>query len=147
MKADGKLTWARMSSGSMFPLVPEGAILFFSSPHELRVGDLVVFQRSPGEYVCHRLVRIQDGRYLTWGDWCRHPDPEREVSQVEARCVALVRKGKFVSMDWLSLTLLSSLVARILPALKSLASMRRSPRITSRSACRCSNGCGPAAGE
>ena len=50
--------------------------------HGILPGDIVLFQRLDGQYVIHRVWKTADGKVLTMGDNCTHPDfwmPESEV--------------------------------------------------------------------
>jgi hypothetical protein len=106
-----------MRTASMFPLVPVGSHLHFEKTKKFRPGDLVLFMTEKG-IVCHRLIHFNTTSCVTWGDWRRHPDPEREVTELIGRCIIVYRKGKAISLDWPLMRLINLTVAQTLPWLK-----------------------------
>ncbi len=111
------LVRARMMTGSMFPLVPEGTQLIFQKQGPYRPGDLVVFQHARG-WICHRVVSRAKGKVLTWGDWSRAPDSPHDETSLAGRCVMLVRKGVVIDLDWPLLRWGNRGAALLLPLLK-----------------------------
>jgi len=61
-------------------------------PSELRVGDVVVYQRHQGDMpVVHRIYRIlENGILITKGDANISPDPPISFSMVRGRAVAVI---------------------------------------------------------
>lgn len=117
---DGEhLVRARMVTGSMFPLVPEGTQMVFQREGPYRRGDLVVFHHERG-WICHRVISQADGKVLTWGDWARSPDSPRHEASLAGRCVLLVRKGVVIDLDWPLLRWGNRAAALLLPPLKRL---------------------------
>ena len=56
---------------SMFPLIREGKDLLIIEKREnrkIRKGDAVLYTRSHGEYVLHRVVKVREDGYVIIGD-------------------------------------------------------------------------------
>ena len=73
-----------LHGNSMYPLVRymRDQVTVCKCCRRILPGDIVLFQRSDGQYVIHRVRKIADGNVLTMGDNCTHPDvwmPESEV--------------------------------------------------------------------
>jgi hypothetical protein len=119
LPAGENLVRARMSTGSMFPLVPIDSLLVFQRGGQYRPGDLVVFHRA-GAWVCHRVVSVEYDRVVTWGDWSRHPDHPHAVEEIAGKCLLLVRKGVVVDLDWPVIRWGNRLAALLLPKVKLL---------------------------
>jgi hypothetical protein len=110
---------ARMMSGSMFPLVPEGTQLVFQRNEAYHPGDLVVFHHERG-WICHRVVAVEGGQVTTWGDWSRQEDQPHLASALEGKCLFLVRKGVVIDLDWPVMRWGNRAAALLLPFLKRL---------------------------
>ena len=65
---------------SMRPFLRNGDVVYLDlPPKKLRKGDIFLFTRPNGQYVLHRLHKIQkDGSYLMLGDSQLIPEPVRE---------------------------------------------------------------------
>lgn len=58
-----------VSGVSMTPFLHPGDTVFLNLPQRAyRKGDIVLFTRSDGRYVLHRIVRENEGSYLLLGD-------------------------------------------------------------------------------
>lgn len=64
-----------VTSGSMEPLLPTGAIILVKEQPEYGLGDVVAF-RSGGAVITHRLVGTVSGQFITQGDANNTEDPE-----------------------------------------------------------------------
>lgn len=56
-----------VQSGSMEPVLKTGSMIFARKPEDIRVGDIVTFQKWDVP-VTHRVVKIQNDMYFTKGD-------------------------------------------------------------------------------
>ncbi len=121
---DEHLVRARMTTNSMFPLVPRGTQLVFQRLHHYRPGDLVVFQLE-GQWICHRVVSVAGNMVETWGDWSRSPDQLHDADSLHGRCLFLVRKGVVLDLDWPVMRWGNRAAARLLPMFKRM--LRRRP--------------------
>lgn len=93
-------------------------------PQKLKRGDILLFQRSNGQYVLHRLYKIREnGHYLMLGDSQMMPEP---VTQAQLRAkVSFVRIGTavcrpgsfrwwFFAVPWLRLAPWRPQIAKLL---------------------------------
>lgn len=54
---------------SMLPLIRQGQDqVVLVQPENIKLGDVVFYQRDNGQFVLHRLVKIDNGRYVMCGD-------------------------------------------------------------------------------
>ena len=90
-----------LHGSSMYPLVRymRDQVTVRKCCRRILLGDIVLFQRADGQYVIHRVWKTADGKVLTMGDNCTHPDfwmPESEVLGL----VTHVRRGtRFFCVD------------------------------------------------
>lgn len=85
--------------GSMSPFLEDGRdTAYFSAPQrELRVGDIVFFQRENGAYILHRICRIADGGYYIVGDAQLNPEGPVPRESIFGLVTQVRRKGKTLS--------------------------------------------------
>ena len=74
-----------LSGDSMRPLIRKGkervTILPVTKP--LTIGDIVLFHdKIRDRYVVHRVIRLDDDKVQTLGDFCVHPDRWMDISWV-----------------------------------------------------------------
>lgn len=71
----------RVSGTSMTPFLHPGDVVYLSRPvRPVRVGDVVLFTRTDGSYVLHRIIKKKAGFFLALGDAQYAPEsvpPER----------------------------------------------------------------------
>ena len=69
---------------SMRPLLRNGKDKVTAVPvyRNLKKGDIVVFARNDGAYVCHRVWKIKNETVVTIGDGCYGFDTPLHISQV-----------------------------------------------------------------
>lgn len=88
---------------SMEPLirVNRDPVTFVPISRELLPGDVVLFERADGAYVCHRVYKILDGgnTVVTWGDNAERPDAPVSRSKVKGLAVAFERDGRRYILD------------------------------------------------
>ena len=86
---------------SMRPLIRRGRdrVTILPAARKLRIGDVVLFRRSPGVYVVHRVWKIREGMVRTLGDNCVNPDAWMSVSDVWGLVVKLERGGRSFRLD------------------------------------------------
>jgi len=104
---------------SMYPFVPDGAVLLFLPAETLSLGDVVLTEYK-GVQLAHRVVALSPDGVTTWGDWNHFPDPPVPYSAVSGRCSMMLRKGIPVDIDLPAMRLLGRGLALLLPKLKSL---------------------------
>lgn len=66
----GKVVSLRIAGSSMSPFLAHGRdYIYFTKPdRELRVGDMVFYQRRNGQYVMHRIYKVKAEGYYIVGD-------------------------------------------------------------------------------
>ncbi len=87
---------------SMRPLIVGGrdSVLIKPATGPLKKGDIVLFKRTDGANVLHRLWRIgKAGTLTTYGDGCAAPDRPIRRDQVRGVAVQLTRKGRTYRLD------------------------------------------------
>jgi hypothetical protein len=95
----------RAHGASMWPLVRDGDILLVRplEGRAVRLGDLVLFCREPGQVAVHRVICVQVGpqgrRYTVQGDAVPQPDGRIPEGQVYGRVAAIERGGAYIDMD------------------------------------------------
>lgn len=100
---DGPLS-LMVQGNSMAPFLRDGRdVVTFDKPENLKVGDIVVFERA-GYYIMHRIIKI-DGSYIsTLGDNLSVPETHIPIDNVYGKVISAVRKGKTItpeSPEWL----------------------------------------------
>lgn len=66
---------AVVSSWSMEPTLHVGDLIVVRAKGDYGVGDIIVYVgMGAGRLIVHRIVRVEDGRYVTKGDANRVPD-------------------------------------------------------------------------
>lgn len=108
---------------SMRPLMRIGRDKVTAVPvyRKLKKGDIVVFVRSDGNYVCHRIWRIRDDFLVTIGDACYGFDNPMHISQVWGIVTKKERDGKCVKLD----SAVSRAYGRLWMSLRRLRIIRR----------------------
>ncbi len=89
---------------SMKPLICEGKDLLVIKKAEgrLKKYDIPLYKRDNGQYVLHRILKVQDNDYVICGDnrWMReYGITDRHIIGV---LTAIIRNGKEISVDSLS---------------------------------------------
>ena len=63
-------------SGSMEPVLYSGDLIILTSPKDIKVTDVVIYQRPDiSETIIHRIIEERDGGYIIKGDNNPIPDP------------------------------------------------------------------------
>lgn len=114
-----------VKGNSMRPFLRSADFAYLTAlPEKLKRGDIVLFQRKDGQYVLHRVYKLQkDGAFLMLGDSQRMPEPV-EKAQLRA-FVSSVRCGGehcapgsfrwwFFAVPWLRLAQWRPQIARLL---------------------------------
>ena len=85
-----------VAGGSMVPFLHHGDTVFLSVPDSpLKRGDIVLYQRSSGRYILHRIWKVRaDGSLVMVGDAQQDRELIPSQSQVRARVVSVVHEGK-----------------------------------------------------
>ena len=86
---------------SMWPLLrahEDYAIMEYPE-RELQKGDIVVFHRTDGKEVAHRICWMDETTIETIGDNCDAPDKKFPRSSVAGLVTAVCRKGRTIQVD------------------------------------------------
>lgn len=85
-----------IAGGSMIPFLHNGDTAFLSLPDSpLKRGDIVLYQRSSGRYILHRIKKVQkDGSLVMVGDAQQDLELLPSRDQVRARVVSVIHEGK-----------------------------------------------------
>jgi len=113
------LTWAldtpypmaAITSGSMWPVLNEGDLVFIQGQQplaDLKIGDIIVWRGGEGKgFTIHRIAEINGSEITTKGDANFNADPPIEYDQVIGRALAW-KGGKPVHIPYLgSITVLA----------------------------------------
>ena len=86
-----------ISGSSMTPfLVHRRDTVYLSRVQRpLKRGDMILFRRDCGDYILHRILRAENGRYILIGDAQNWVEPVRE-DQILALVTAVRRKEKLL---------------------------------------------------
>ena len=88
---------------SMEPLIRayKDPVTFIPMNRDPIPGDVVLFERQDGAFVCHRVYKILDNgeTILTWGDNAENPDTPIPRTSVLGLAVALEKDGKHYELD------------------------------------------------
>ena len=86
---------------SMKPLIrPEkDTVTIVPLAREPMVGDIVLFRRSDGKNIVHRVYKVFPDGLQTWGDNCLLPDAPIKREDVYGLVVSMEKKGKTYALD------------------------------------------------
>lgn len=95
---EGKEVSLLITGNSMSPfIIHQRDVIYFSAPdRELRVGDMVFYQRDNGQFVMHRIWKVKNDGYYIVGDAQTVIEGPVRRDQIFARINAVRRKGKVI---------------------------------------------------
>ncbi len=88
-----------ITGNSMRPLFShkrDSVVLSACDPHSLKRGDVPLYQRDNGQYVLHRIVRVDEDSYTLTGDAQWELEVGLPKENVLAVMTAFIRKGKAI---------------------------------------------------
>ncbi len=108
---------------SMRPLMRKGKDKVTAVPvyRKLKKGDIVLFARNDGVYICHRVWEIKGETVATIGDACYGFDTPMHISQVWGIVTKKEKNGKAAKLD----SALSRAYGRLWMSLRWLRIIRR----------------------
>ena len=118
---EGRTVSTVVSGGSMLPFLSGNRdTVYLEKPmRKLRKGDVVLFRRTNGDYVLHRIKRIKNGDFYLIGDRQYATEGPVKSEQICALMTGAKRKGKeitskspvwfFYSRVWINLVFLRPL--------------------------------------
>ena len=86
-----------VSGMSMWPFICHGrdqVIVTACDPSLLRVGDIILFQPLPGNYMLHRITGLQEDAFMTTGDGNCFRDGWFPRDCAKARVTHIIRNGR-----------------------------------------------------
>ena len=85
---------------SMFPtLVEKRDSVILIKPGKLKKSDIILYQRTNGDYVLHRIVNVKKGGFALCGDNQTAIEFPIYENQVIAVVSAIIRKGKIIEKN------------------------------------------------
>lgn len=96
---EGHEVCVQISGNSMAPFLRDKRdIAYFKAPdEELKIGDIVFFQRTNGQFVLHRICRIENNCYYILGDNQRMIEGPILREQIFAIVTRVRRKGNIIT--------------------------------------------------
>ena len=104
--AEGREVTVPVRGGSMNPFLVDNrdCVLLVPVPERLRRGDIVLFRRSSGQYVLHRIVAVRRSRpgghepvYFMRGDAQEVTEGPVARAQVRALAARVMRQGRWLT--------------------------------------------------
>jgi signal peptidase I len=120
----GNVLRLRARGGSMLPFLRDGDLLEIwpAAPVEIRVGDVLCYEPSPGALCLHRVVARDERGFVTRGDALTHVEVV-PAGSVLGRVRAVERRGRAWRLDTWSahwrarvIVVASPALARLLPS-------------------------------
>ena len=102
MMHEGHKVAFTISGYSMWPFLAQDrdkVILESVKTEELKVGDIILFQRPDNEYALHRITRIRQNYFESTGDGNCFRDGWFPMSCIKAKAITLIRKDKPMSCN------------------------------------------------
>ena len=87
-----------ISGSSMTPFLAHGrdTVYLSKAKDPLTRGDMVLYRRDSGNYILHRIYRVEQGSFTMVGDAQTWLEPGIRRNQILARVTAVRRKGKLL---------------------------------------------------
>lgn len=95
---EGKEVSVLISGNSMSPFLVHGrdSVYFKKPEHILKKGDMVFYERRNGQFVMHRICKVENGKYYLIGDAQQEVEGPLERDQIFAIVTRVRRKGKWL---------------------------------------------------
>lgn len=87
----------RNTGTSMLPLLKQGRDFFIVEKvhnRQLKKYDVVLYKRQPDSYVLHRIIKIENGKYVIMGDNCINKEYGITDNDIIAVMTGYIRKGR-----------------------------------------------------
>lgn len=87
---------------SMRPFLRSGEDMVFierKTPARCRKYDAILYRRSSGKYVLHRIVKVRENDYVLCGDNCWDREPGITDDQVLGVLTAVIRSGEQIDVQ------------------------------------------------
>ena len=105
---------ASVEGQSMEPTLRSGDLLLLRRDLNPEVGDIVVYEKSPGILIVHRIVKVGD-EIVTKGDNNRAPDPVFEKEKIKGKVTLVIPRFRIIQKYsiFLSVFLLAVIILEI----------------------------------
>lgn len=98
--SEGHLATIVARGNSMRPFIEDGRDkLVFGKAEALEVGDVILAEVTEGQFVCHRIEKMDGGMVTMRGDGNVVGVEEFPESYVRAKLVQVIRKGKVYTLE------------------------------------------------
>ena len=90
-----------VAGSSMVPFLHHGDTVYLEQPQgKLKKADIVLYTRPSGQYILHRIVRVNaDGSFLMLGDAQTERERIESAAQIHGRVTRAVHRGKQLGPD------------------------------------------------
>lgn len=85
-----------VAGSSMSPFLYHGDMVYLDRPEgKLKKGDIVLYTRPSGQYILHRIVRVNaDGSFIMLGDAQTDRERIKSEAQIHGRVTRVLHRGK-----------------------------------------------------
>ena len=85
-----------VAGSSMTPFLHHGDTVYLQRPDgKLKKGDIVLYTRPSGQYILHRIVKVNaDGSFIMLGDAQTDRERIESAGQIHGRVIRAVHRGK-----------------------------------------------------
>ena len=99
--AEGREVSLLISGSSMEPFLKDQRdyICFKAPDRELAAGDMVFYQRGNGQYIMHRIYKVEPEGYYLVGDHQVEIEGPLDRAQIFAMVTKVKRDGRWISSD------------------------------------------------
>lgn len=111
------------SSMSPFVVNRRDSIFFKKPDRDLRRGDFVFYQRSSGQFVCHRIYKITPDGYYMVGDAQTEIEGPLQREQIFGLITSVTRKGKQLGPGDFWWAFFEKVWIRVVPARRTLVAL------------------------
>lgn len=111
----------RARGASMLPFLLDGDIALVAPAHgqEIRVGDVICYEASPGSLLLHRVIKRDGDRFVARGDALRFTDVILR-NEVLGKVLTIERHGRVRRLDTREARGLNRAIASVAPLLARL---------------------------
>ena len=107
---------ASVEGQSMEPTLRSGDLLLLRRDLNPEVGDIVVYEKSPGILIVHRILKVvEDGEIITRGDNNGYPDPIFPSGKIVGKVTLVIPRFRIIQKYsiFLSVFLLAVIILEI----------------------------------
>ena len=106
---------ASVEGQSMEPTLRSGDLLLFRRDSNPEVGDIIVYEKSPGILIVHRIVSEIGDEIVTKGDNNGYPDPIFEKDKIGGKVTLVIPRFRIIQKYsiFLSVFLLAVIILEI----------------------------------